>query len=227
MKNTLKKSLALLLLAVGLAATTDRVSAAMMIQGQIGLVGRATLNGSLATATGFSTFDKVRVGFVADEFVDTAAVPVDTKVTMNPFAFDAAPATPIQLWSFQYGASTYSFDLHTVGYERLMMDGYTFLNISGTGYAYIDGVRQTPAEFGMSGMQGGSSSSLKLTWSAETVTLWSPDPVLPAEPVVNGPAVAGVPEAGSALFFLMAAMVSVEILRKRINNQESDALPAL
>ena len=133
MKNTLKKSLALLLLAVGLVATTDRVSAAMMIQGQIGLVGRATLNGSLATATGFNTFDKVRVGFVADEFVDTAAVPVNTTVTMNPFAFDAAPAAPIQLWSFQYGASTYSFDLHTVGYERLMMEGYTVLNISGTG----------------------------------------------------------------------------------------------
>jgi hypothetical protein len=51
--------------------------------------------------------------------------------------------------------------------------------------------------------------------------------VLPSEPVVNGPAVAGVPEAGSALFLLMAAMASVEILRKRFNNQESDALPAL
>jgi hypothetical protein len=108
-----------------------------------------------------------------------------------------------------------------------MMDGYTFLNVSGTGYAYIDGVRQTPAEFGLSAMQGSSSSSVKLTWSAETVTLWSPDPVLPSEPVVNGPAVAGVPEAGSALFLLMAAMASVEILRKRFNNQESDALPAL
>jgi hypothetical protein len=227
MKNTLKKSLALLLMAVGLAATTDRVSAAMMIQGQIGLVGRGTLNGSLATATGFSTFDRVRVGFVADEFVDTAAVPVDTQVTMNPFAFDAAPATPIELWSFQHGASTYSFNLHTVGYERLMMDGYTFLNVSGTGYAYIDGVRQTPAEFGLSAMQGSGSSSVKLTWSAETVTLWSPDPVAPAPPVVNGPAVAGVPEAGSALFLLIAAMVSVEILRKRINNQESEVLLAL
>jgi hypothetical protein len=39
--------------------------------------------------------------------------------------------------------------------------------------------------------------------------------------------VAGVPEAGSALFLLMAAMVSVEILRKRINNQQADALAAL
>lgn len=227
MKNTLKKSIALLLMAVGLAATSDRVSAAMMIQGQIGLVGRGTLNGSLATATGFSAFDKARIGFVADEFVDTAAVPVDTKVTMNPFAFNAAPAAPIQLWSFQYGASTYSFDLHTVGYERLMMDGYTFLNIFGTGYAYIDGVRQTPAEFGLSAMQGSGSSSPKLTWSAETVTLWTPDPVLPSEPVVSGPAVAGVPEAGSALFLLIVSMVSVEILRKRMNSQESDALPAL
>ena len=227
MKNTLKKSLALLLMAVGLAATTDRVSAAMMIQGQIGLVGRATLNGSLATATGFSTFDRVRVGFVSDEFVDTASVQVDTQVTMNPFAFDVAPATPIELWSFQHGASKYSFNLHTVGYERLVMDGYTFLNVSGTGYAYIDGLRQTPAEFGLSAMQGSGSSSQKLTWSAETVTLWTPDPVLPSEPVVSGPAVAGVPEAGSALFLLIVSMFSVEILRKRMNSQESDALPAL
>lgn len=120
-----------LFLALALSATPSKAAA---VNGSINFDGEATTNtGSLATATAFSSI----TGTFVDPGTQTgtfASVPDYTTVSFTPFSFSAGGVTP--LWTFTIGNVTYSFDATSIVVET---QNSTFLNIEGSGVAYVTG----------------------------------------------------------------------------------------
>lgn len=129
------------------------------INGSISFVGGATLDGPLATATAFTGFtgpsgsgSPVVLG--SSTTGDFAGVPGNTAATFSLFTFNPAPVSVNPLWSFNYGGKLYSFSIAsiTIDYQSA-----TFLNISGTGMAHIDGFTDTLGSFSITDTRLGSA----------------------------------------------------------------------
>ena len=137
----------LLLAVAGFGLAIQSLQAAPYISGEIGFTGGATLNGSIASATAFNSIfgpigpgsDIPVVGGTANG--SYAGVPAGTSVSFTPFAFNVQPGSPIQLWTFALGPTTYSFEITSV-FVSLQQPG--FLNIYGSGVAKITGYEDTP-----------------------------------------------------------------------------------
>lgn len=165
---------------------------------QIGMMGRATLNAPLATATGFNLFENGRVGCGTDMFSVPGAISLNTPVTFSTFSFDPAPATPFTIWSFVDGGREYSLALDEMTFDRFTFAGNQFLNIVGAGFLYVDGQRHAPADFCFSTQQCTDSDGTVVTWSAQTT-------------------VPHVPEGGTTVIFLISAILGIEVLRRRLH----------
>jgi len=149
MKISSLKSLSLGLVFLGMAAMP--LKAATYVTGEIAFTGGATLNGSISTATAISSyFGGPTVVAASGSY---SAIPNGTIVTFNPFTFNPAPISTIQLWTVSVGGKTYSFDLNSVS---IAFQNANFLNLTGNGVAHVDGYDATPGNWNISlgGFQG-------------------------------------------------------------------------
>ena len=119
-----------------------------------------------------------------------------TDTTFNNFSFtgDGTSATLIgsdsPIWTFNFGGSTYSFDLRALTSGHVESGSMAF---TGTGIAHITGFADTPASFALQG----AGSGFDFTLSSSTT--------------------ATIPEGGTtALLVLGLVLVGIVTLRQRL-----------
>ena len=110
--------------------------------------GNATLNGPIGTATAFTSITGLQ-GFPnpANPISQNATgsylpVPSGTSVPFSNFTFGGgSPSSNFTLWNFTVGGTAYSFVVSTVSiaFQQAFPSGGGFLNLTGTGTAFIDG----------------------------------------------------------------------------------------
>lgn len=134
----MKNKITTLALAAFVAATLAGTSLqAGPITGSINFDGIATSNtGHLGTATAFSSITDVVTE--PGELGTYSVVPTGVAATFTPFAFTAADVTP--LWTFSFAGNTYSFNATSVA---VISQSSHFLDLSGNGYAYLNGLDKT------------------------------------------------------------------------------------
>jgi hypothetical protein len=165
---TLTKFSPVLVLAMALLGNVARANP--IIQGQINFDGVATTNnGTLATATSFATITSTYV--VPGNTGTYSSVPLFTPVTFTPFTFSPFPpggVTP--LWTFTVGSVSYWFDA-----TSLTVDSQSagFLNLSGSGWAYITGYTPTLGVWSITDTTpaGKPSKHPTFTFGADSATL--------------------------------------------------------
>jgi len=199
MNSMMKSTLVLATVFLGLVGTMG-ASGGATLMGQIGMMGKATLDAPLATATTITGFSRARVGYGSGDYDVPGEVGLNTPVVFTPLVFKEALSEPVVLWEFTSAGKVYSFELHEVDFECFELAENSFMNMSGRGFAYVDGLRRTAAEFCFSTQQCTDSDELVVTWSAETI-------------------VAPVPEGGASLVFLLFGIVGIELFRKRVQNR--------
>jgi hypothetical protein len=134
------------------------------ISGFINFDGIATTNtGNLSTATAFTSISDTSVYPV--ETGNYAVVPLFYPDTFKPFSFSAAGVTP--LWTFTVGAVTYSFDATSI--EVVYQSG-NFLDLSGTGVAYITGFTPTVGAWSITDTSTNSGARV-FTFGADSAPL--------------------------------------------------------
>ncbi len=183
-------------LAVGAAAllccvfTSHRVQA-VPISGTIDFNGAASTNtGDLATATAFTSFSGVTVSSAVPPSGSYSGLGGQAVTTMNGFVFNP-PSGVNPLWSFTIGSVTYSFNLFTA---QAVTQTANFLNVQGTGMAFITGYDPTPGEFSITLTSANGRPATAFSFTAETA----------------------VPDGGSAVALLGIALTVIEALRRKI-----------
>ena len=177
------------------------LASAAAVYCQIGMMGKATLDAPLSTAKAFTLFENARVGCGTDDFAVPGAIGLNTPVTFHSFSFDPpVPAPPITLWSFTSNGVEYELRLDSLDFERFLFAGNEFLNLSGQGYLYVNGMRHAPADFCFTTQQCADSTGTTVTWSAQTT-------------------VPHVPEGGTTAAFLFSAILGIELFRRRCHNK--------
>jgi uncharacterized membrane protein len=177
--------LGVLVLAASLAVTPTVFGAAIL--GEVGFSGTAVLNGSLATATAFTSFSGVQVSDGTGSYEAPALVSDVTAVTVTVTAFSfgsgsysMTPVSPVvdPLWTFSVGGTTYSFKLSAISVSRSVIPSTQFLNITGQGAASITGYDNTPATFALSSSQslGSSNVSSSFTITSTAIGTTIPEP---------------------------------------------------
>ena len=175
--------LGVLVLAASLAVTPTVFGAAIL--GEVGFSGTAVLNGSLATATAFTSFSGVQVSDGTGSYEAPALVSDVTAVTVTAFSFGSGsysmtPVSPVvdPLWTFSVGGTTYSFKLSAISVSRSVIPSTQFLNITGQGAASITGYDNTPATFALSSSQslGSSNVSSSFTITSTAIGTTIPEP---------------------------------------------------
>lgn len=179
----------------GLASTASGA----FLTGQVGMMGKATLDTPLITATEITAFGRARVGYGMGDFDVPGTIAVNTPVTFAPFSLSDPLSGPLSLWEFTAAGSVYSFELHELSFDCFEFGGNSFMNLSGFGYVSIDGTQTTPAEFCFSTQQSTDSTSMVVTWSAETILL-------------------SVPEGGFSWISLLLGILGIEVFRRRHHN---------
>lgn len=192
MKSSFRYLLLLACLWAGLAPSGH----AAAIVGQVAITGKAQLNGPFQTATLISTFDRTRLSFGTGDY-DFAGPHVSGEFT--PLVLDTPLNAPVVLWKFVRDSSEYSFELHEFGVERFELQDNLFLNLSGSGFVSIDGVRRTAANFSFSTQQTIKSSSREITWSAETIAF-------------------SVPEGGASWILLILGIIGIDTSRRMFHS---------
>jgi hypothetical protein len=197
MKHLLKRTvMSGALLVVLVLVGSARLASGAVVYCQIGMMGKATLDAPLSTATAFTLFENARVGCGTDAFAVPGAIGLNTPVTFSPFSFDPLPPTPISMWSFTSNDVEYELKLDSLNFERFLFGGNEFLNFSGQGFLFVNGVRHAPADFCFSTQQCVDSTGTTVTWSAQTT-------------------VPHVPEGGSAVIFIFIGIIGIEVFRRR------------
>lgn len=179
-------------LAVGLTAQ------AQIFTGSISFVGGADLDNPVGSATTFVNFygpsgsggPVVQAGSLTSGVY--GSIPGGTPATFAPFTFSPSPASPLQLWTFTVGATTYSFDVTSVttDIQNVYSGGIAYLNVGGTGVGYVTGYSPTPATWSVTGTTANSGSL--------TITIGSSVNAVP-EPSAMALALAGLVAGG--IFF--------------------------
>lgn len=135
---------------LGALATISASVMAGSITGSIGLNGSYTVDtGNVDTATAFTSFTNVEVGTATGDFAGLSG----TAVVQNTFGFNPS-TTPLTLWSFSVGATTYSFDLASLS---IASQGDGFLNLKGTGTLFLTGETPTTASWKLTATQAGAA----------------------------------------------------------------------
>lgn len=178
----------LVVAAVGLLVFNWGVQA-QVYTGTIGFSGGATLDAPLGSATSFSGFygaGTATPGILYQTGV-YAGVPANTPVTFTTFAFNPLSGnTPF--WSFASGGTTYSF---TITSETTYFQNSNYLNIAGSGMAYV------------------SSVAMPAIWSiTSTTTVGTPT-------ITFGASIAAVPEPSTIALVLLGSIGCIALLRKR------------
>lgn len=162
----------LVAVAVGVLTLGMAAQGQLYFNGSINFFGGATLNGSLASATAFTSFTgpfSGEPGVLPGATGDFAAIPAYSPVTFSTFSFNP-PASNFQLWTLSVGSTTYTFDASTVQVDN---QDSMFLNLSGTGTAYVTGYSATPGTWTITDT-GGSSATF--TFGASTTVGQVPEP---------------------------------------------------
>lgn len=119
--------------------------------GSVNLIGSATLNAPLGSATGFSDF----TGFVyGGQTGDFAGVPNLTSVDFTPFTFSPAPSGSFMFWTFTANSIDYSFDITSISPSSFQNSN--FLNLQGAGMINATGFDATPATWTITDTAAGS-----------------------------------------------------------------------
>lgn len=145
MKNSFSNKIAAALSALGIVGFSMAAQAVLApVNGAITFYGGAVLDGPIGSATSFVSYtgpagsSKPVVGGVDGDY---ASVPLGTAATFGAFSFDQPLGAPFVLWQFILGSQVYNF---TATSATVVQQDSHFLNIMGTGVAYIDGFAQTP-----------------------------------------------------------------------------------
>lgn len=155
------------LVAITAALSLALAAKAQIFTGSISFVGGADLDNPIGSATSFVNFygpsgsggPVVQAGSLTSGVY--ASVPGGTAATFNtPFTFSPSPASPLQLWTFSVGGTTYSFDVNavTTDIQNVYSGGIAYLNVGGTGIGYVTGYSPTPATWSITGTTANSGS---------------------------------------------------------------------
>jgi hypothetical protein len=172
MKTRIRKILAACVVALLVVGFSGRTQAQIYIPSgsSISFIGGATLNGPIASATGYSTIFSTSV-LPGAQMGAYGGVPDSTAVTFSPFTFSPSPTSAFQLWTFTVGATTYSFEVDANSVSVAQQDA-TFLNITGTGEAQITGYSDTPGTWSLT--DTGLGSAPVFTFGASTTVVPEP-----------------------------------------------------
>jgi hypothetical protein len=152
-----------LLVALAASVALGVSARATPITGAENFDGIATTDtGSLATATEFTSISDVTV--VPGGSGTYASVPVGTPATFTPFSFSAASVMP--LWTFTWGGNTYSFTATSLSVSHV---DNNFLDISGLGYATLNGVNTPDGTWSITDTRVGNSATF--TFGASSAVL--------------------------------------------------------
>jgi hypothetical protein len=191
----MKKTLLTGILALGMAIAAH----AIPITGTIDMNGTATLNDTfLGSATAATAFSGATVGGApTGAFAGTFGASVTWSGFSWPSNVLVAP-----LWTFVFGANTYSFDLANVS---VFSQSNSFLNLMGSGTLHVTGFDDTPGlwSFTISNSGGGEHSNFEFTFA-------------------NSQTAAGVPDGGMTVAFLGIAFVGLAGLRRKLHSSRLD-----
>jgi hypothetical protein len=191
----MKKTLLTGILALGMVIAAQ----AIPITGSIDMSGTATLNSTfLGSATAATAFSAVTVGGApTGSFAGTFGASVTWSGFSWPSNVLVAP-----LWTFMFGANTYSFDLANVS---VFSQDNSFLNLMGSGTLHVTGFDDTPGlwSFTISNPGGGEHPNFEFTFA-------------------NSQTAAGVPDGGMTVAFLGIAFVGLAGLRRKLHSSRLD-----
>jgi hypothetical protein len=181
------------LLVAGISGLTVSVCSptaqAQPISGTINFTGGAVLNGSLETATAFTSYFGNGVSLPTvlggSQTGDYQFVPTGTQVKIDPFSFE--PFNPssdpsIPLWSFSVNATQYSFTATSI---LVVNQSPHFLNVEGAGIASITGFADTPATWSFTDTGSGAGPSFNFGGSMAVVPEPSITPLVMALPLLG------------------------------------------
>jgi hypothetical protein len=191
----MKKTLLTGILALGMVIAAQ----AIPITGAIDMSGTATLNSMfLGNATAASAFTGVTVGGAP---TGTFAGTFGASVTWSAFSWPSNVLVA-PLWTFVFGANTYSFDLAHVS---VFSQSNEFLNLTGSGTFHVTGFDDTPGfwSFTISNPGGGPHPNFEFTFA-------------------NSQTATGVPDGGMTVALLGIAFVVLEGLRRKLHSSRLD-----
>ena len=168
--------------------------------GTISFDGVATLNAPLGSATNFTSIFGISGPSSKPQVIyaptgNYTVVPVSTPVTFDPFTFGpttSSASTDFTLWSFSLGSTNYSFEVTS---ETHLSESCMFLNIAGTGVAYVDGFSYSNATWEITETGNGPN----LTFGASTTI----------------PAVSETPVPEPSALALLSVLVPAGLFRRR------------
>ncbi|HWY31117.1 MAG TPA: PEP-CTERM sorting domain-containing protein [Candidatus Acidoferrum sp.] len=142
----MKAKISFIVGAVVLTVACVSAQAQVPITGQINFTGGATIDASIPNATTFETFFgpsgsgglvvQAGGGLPSGSY---AGVPGNTVANFKaPFDF-GTPTLPFALWTFNFGAQTYSFQVNTVSTDLQFTTPFDYVNVGGTGTGTITG----------------------------------------------------------------------------------------
>jgi hypothetical protein len=140
--------------------------------GTISFDGVATLNSPIGSAANFTSIFGLSGPASEPQVIykptgNYTSVPVATPVAFNLFTFGptvSSASADFTLWSFSLGSTNYSFEVTS---ETHLSQMCNFLNISGSGTAYINGMGYTNATWDITETGNGPN----LTFGASTTVL--------------------------------------------------------
>ena len=162
---------------------------AQPISGTINFTGGAVLNGSLETATTFTSYFGNGVSLPTvlggSQTGDYQFVPAGTQVMIDPFSF--SPFNPlsivsIPLWSFSVNSTKYNFTATSI---FVVQQSPHFLNVEGAGIASITGFADTPATWSFTDTGSGAGPSFNFGGSMAVVPEPSLTPLAMAVPLLG------------------------------------------
>ena len=169
-------------------AVCSLAAQAQPISGTINFTGGAVLNGSLETATSFTSYFGNAVSsptvLGGSQTGDYQFVPTGTQVTIDPFSFNPFNPSSVQsipLWSFSVNSTEYSFTATSL---LIVQQSPHFLNLEGTGVASITGFADTAAIWTFTDAGSGAGPSFSFGGSMAVMPEPSIMPLVMALPLL-------------------------------------------
>jgi PEP-CTERM motif len=156
----MKKMLILCSLVVMLMGLMAFSATAALITGGVSFSGGYTLNGTVASATAFSTFTNVVTQLPGTGTF--SAIPINTPATFTPFTFAPTGTNVTPLWLVNYLGVTYSLDAvgTAMSFVRQNLSTPTpALDVIGTGTMHVTGFTDTPGFYNITAQSGGGTFS--------------------------------------------------------------------
>lgn len=180
------------IIVVGVSLGLVAAVQAMPINGSIQFSGGlAALNGPLGTATAFDGISGSTVSYATGDYAPLlgSSVSFAPPPDWNFAGFVLSPSPLVNLWSVSYGGATYAFQAISIDPMQSSQND-NFLNLHGSGYAYI-GSEKTAGTWNITvTSQGGSTFGF---YAATTV-----------------------PDGGTTAMLLGGALFTVVILRRKL-----------